>query len=237
MLHTLKIWIDLAHRWLGLLVLLQVLFWSAGGLVIYFLDFSDLYREPPAQALNLGTSALSFQALEQKLRQAGVSQKLTGFKLVQRGGSTWFQVQPQGGTSLLLTPQGDKISPLQAGQIADFAKGYYTGQGSLQTVEKLASLRGNYYSDAPLWRVRFADSVGTEIYLEPQTGELLARRKAIWGLYNWMWELHLTKYTPWPAFNKALLAFLAVLNMMVALTGLFKFFRWGRKRMPPVQIV
>ena len=228
MFKRLKRWIHHSHRWLGLIVLLQVLFWSAGGLLMAGLNFSDLYIDPPQPALEL--PALSPQQLAQRLAQTGVAGPFDSFKLVQRGGKTWFQVQPRQRPPLLVSAQGQVVSPLPESEIKDFARRYYTGSGTLIQLEKLNRSRGNYVSATPLWRARFNDRAGTEIYLEPQTGELLARRKRSWAIYNLMWELHLTKYTPWSAVNKALMGLLALINIVVALTGLFKFFPLRRAR-------
>lgn len=230
MLTQFQRWIHQVHRWLGLIVLLQVLFWSSGGLLMAFLDFSDLYVDPPQPGLTL--PALSPQMLATRLQQAGVKGPFDTFQLVQRGGSTWFQVQPRSGDPLLVNSHGQIVSPISETQIRNFARSYYRGTGALVQLEKLSRSGGNYVSDRPLWRARFADAAGTEIYLEPQTGALLARRKRSWGIYHLMWELHLTKYTPWSSVNKGLMALLALMNIVVALTGLLKFFSPGRKRSP-----
>ena len=45
--------LNYAHRYLGLLIFLQVILWSFSGFFMYYLDFSDLYDIPPDKPVNL----------------------------------------------------------------------------------------------------------------------------------------------------------------------------------------
>lgn len=41
----------------------------------------------------------------------------------------------------------------------------------------------------PAWQVAFAD--GTHLYIDTDTGQMLALRTRWWRLYDWMWGLHI----------------------------------------------
>ena len=219
--------IDLGHRWLGLLVFGQVLLWSLGGCLMYALDFSDLYAEPPPRPLSLSGNGLSPQQLQQRLQAIAPASRLTGVEIKSLAGELVYHLKRSDGPPILLNATGQRIDPIPAATVRAVAQAGYTGQGHIQSIERLPRSAGNYMSASPIWRVRFDDAQQTEIYIDPGTGALLARRKALWVLYNQAWEFHLMKYTPWPAANKALLLIFAGLNALVALTGLVKFFRWG----------
>lgn len=226
-LTTLRRLVDLGHRWLGLLVFGQVLLWSIGGILMYTLDFSDLYNDPPAKVLSLKQPSLSPAQLQQRLQVLAPKSELTGIEVRSVGSQPAYLLKLAKGPPLLLDEQGQRLDPIKPELAAEVARLGYTGSGKLATTELLQQSAGNYVSSKPIYRISFDDAQKTEIYVHPVTGELLARRKAMWGLYNRMWELHLMKYTPDPAINKALLLIFAGLNALVALTGFVKFFRWG----------
>lgn len=60
------------------------------------------------------------------------------------------------------------------------------------------------------------------MYIDPKSGELLAKRKGIWSFYNTMWEFHLMKYTSNNSLNKNILLLSALISFIVSLTGFIK---------------
>lgn len=229
MLLKLLNWI---HRWIGLLVFGQVLLWSLGGLLMAGLNFGDLYREPPPAPLSVTGATLSPDALAQHLQHVAPGSQLLGIRVRNVAGELVYQLDHLKGPPLLFNRQGQVISPISPALAERVARLGYTGTGPVNQTELLPTSTGNYVSSQPIYRITFADAQKTEIYVDPNTGSLLARRKALWALYNRMWEFHLMKYTPSPAVNKALLLLFAVLNALVALTGFAKFFRWGYRLRP-----
>lgn len=222
-------WGSTLHRSLGLIAFGQVLIWSLSGFVIYTLDFSDLYREPPPQALTLPAGMPSMADIQTRLQALVPGSQLLKLELRTLAGETVFLLSHTGGSPLLLNIKGQRISPLAPERVKAIALGQYTGPEPRPqknvAVALLPKSAGNYFSEQPVYRVSFADAARTEMYIDPQTGAVLARRKALWAIYNRMWEMHLMKYTPSQALNKNLLLLFAVLNALVALTGFFKFFR------------
>lgn len=202
---------------------------------MYSLDFSDLYREAPVQALPLQQARFSGQELQAYLTHFSPGSQLSGVEMRNLAGQLVYLLKHAKG-SVLLNAQGQRLDPIAESLAAELVKMDYQGTGQLQKLELLPSSAGNYFSSQPVYRATFADSQKTEIYLDPGSGSLLARRKALWGLYNRMWEFHLMKYTPSKNLNKALLLICALLNALVAITGFVKFFRWGFRLRHPNQL-
>lgn len=221
-----RLWMDWAHRYLGLLIFAQVLLWSVGGMLMAGLNFSDLYQEPSLQSLPFTPSNVSFEDVQSAFESLVPKSQWLEIKLQNIGGHLVYGLtHPKG--LLLVNADGKVLNTVPESWIREVAVQGYTGKGHLKSVTLLDSSKGNYYSTTPVYRADFEDTQGTEIYISPQSGQLLARRKRLWALYNWMWEMHLMKLTPWPKVNKTLLFTFAVLNSLVAITGFVKFFRWG----------
>jgi len=131
---------------------------------------------------------------------------------------------------VLINQEGQKISPLSLEMAKRLALFHYTGQGQIKDLQLLATSDGNYVSSSPVYRAQFEDPQGSELYLDPNTGDLLARRKALWFWYHWIWQFHLMKYTPSPLVNRVLLFVFASLSFLVSLTGLIKFWQGPAQR-------
>jgi hypothetical protein len=218
-------WGSALHRYLGLLAFGQVLLWSLSGFLMYSLDFSDLYRDPPPTPLVVSAPMPTLQTLQIRLTQFFPGSQLLKLELRNLAGETVYLLSHTGGPPFLLNAAGERLSPLSPARAKAVALSQYLGKAAILDVQLLPKSVGNYFSGVPVYRILFQDPARTEMYIDPQTGALLARRKALWGLYNRMWEFHLMKYTPSQPLNKFLLLGFAVLNAVVALTGFMKFFR------------
>lgn len=216
------------HRYAGLLVSLQLLLWSLGGLCMAFWSFGDLYTDPPPQALNWSDIQLNPAALAQILP---MGTEVKTIQLIAPAGQPLYRVSSLEGKSFLIDQAGQLQTPLSEALATELAKAYYAGEGVLRTLELLPNSTGNYVSSTPVYRAMFADSQQTEIYLHPDSGQLLGRRKALWSWYQRFWRFHLMQYTPSAAWNKGLLLFFAALTFLVSLTGLLQFAGYWRRRL------
>lgn len=218
--------LNASHRYLGLIVCAQALLWSISGFLMYSLDFSDLYAPLPAPPLSLPDKSWTRSELEKIVQNHLPGQHIQSIQIQNLAGQATYLITSTNNKHLLLSATGQRLDPLAQAVIQEILKSYQIN--NIQSIQLLPTSQGNYASSEPIYRVKLNDSQHSEIYLSPTTGKVLARRKALWGLYNWMWEAHLMKYTPSAPLNKFVLLLFAVLNAVVALTGLFKFFRWGR---------
>lgn len=191
-----------------------------------FWSFGDLYQNPPATPLALTQVKLSPQTLSTQLKHSIPTQKspATRIELVMLANSPYYRVHYPDHSVYLVDQSGQVHHPISPELAASIAREQYLGQGTLATIDFLPESSGNYFSSQPVYKALFQDPQATEVYINPQSGELLARRKALWRWYNRMWEFHLMKYTSHAPLNKYLLLLSAVLSFGVSLTGLFKFF-------------
>ncbi len=209
------------HRYVGLVVSLQIMLWSLSGFLMAFWNFGDLYTNPAPVPLALEQVKLTPADVKKR-----ISDPVTSLELIMLADQPFYRITSKNQPVQLMDQQGQMHSPISPALAAKIAKYQYLGSGLLQTIDLLPTSEGNYFSSQPVFRARFDDAQKTEIYLDPRSGNLLARRKALWSWYNRMWEFHLMKYSAHAATNKILLLSCAVLSFLVSLTGIFKFLRW-----------
>jgi len=72
----------------------------------------------------------------------------------------------------------------------------------------------------PVWRVSFTEPENLHLYLDPWTGDLLARRTDRWRIFDFLWMLHIMDYDTRDDFNHPLLQIAALMGLFVTLGGL-----------------
>lgn len=212
------------HRYGGLLILAQVMVWSVGGLAIFLLDFSDLYVFKDPRPVPLSQAKLSLVTIEQTVKKHYPKATITALTVRNVGGQVFYTLQLLPPTrQVLLNNQGQFINAIPEKLIRMLAEENYKGDGLFKRVELLNRSSGNYVSSIPVYRATFTDEQKTEMYFDPKTGQLLAKRRWPWRIYNKMWEWHLMKYTADDRLNKWLLLGFALLTIGVSITGGIKF--------------
>ncbi len=221
------------HRWLGLLMALQIIAWMASGL--YFSIFPiEVIR---GEHLTLAPSAPDPEALPEGVTPAQawavVTSGLEGpfefrqVSLVQRYGSTWYQLTGSArgvGFSRLVDGASGMIAPrLDESGVRDLAQSILIEPAEILSAELVHSvpadseIRGR---QLPVWRVSFEKPESLSLYFDPWTGELLARRTARWRVFDFLWMLHIMDFEERDDFNTPLLQWAAALGLLVALSGI-----------------
>ncbi|MCW9029113.1 MAG: PepSY domain-containing protein [Kangiella sp.] len=209
------------HKWLGLIIGIQVLFWAAGGFVMTFFDIEEVRGEhtmakPAAFSLNERVTITANQALQQ-IDFAPESITLKGVL----GKPVWVATN-QEQQAIVDATTGQKLSPLDESLARQVALADFSGEGELAELtllsEELGEVRGK---GLPIWQAQFNDSDNTRVYISPQNGEVVARRNDTWRVFDFFWMLHIMDYKNRTDFNHPLVVFAALLALFMTLSGLY----------------
>ncbi len=211
-------WMRKMHKWVGLVIGLQLLLWMSSGVMMSWLDHdkvqghefrAHVQASPPWPADAL--SPASF---------------LGGDAQVSRVASTWlldrpvYQITDGDGLRLADAITGAPIR-LDAAWAARLAQASYTGSGALQTPRLLEWSREVRDHEGRLWRVDADDAEDTTVYLSAATGEVLVHRNKTWRLFDVFWMLHIMDYSGRKDFNNPLVVTAAIGGLWLALTGIW----------------
>ena len=217
------------HRWVGLLVGIQVLLWVLGGFVMAALQLDavrgDHVRVKAAPApLDPGTQLLPLSELLRDARFAGA----TSATLQHWQGRAVYRIEQPKGAQMVDASDGRLLSPLDEAAARAVALADYAGPGALMAIEWVdqvesegAEYRGR---DLPLWRARFDDARDTTLYISPQTGAVVARRNDLWRVFDFVWMLHIMDYEEREDFNHPLLIATAATALLFVCSGMFMLF-------------
>lgn len=219
------------HVWLGWIVALPFLFWTVSGLIMVWKPIEEvrgtgLLAEP-------GPIRLDGPAVPPAI--SGV--QLSSLKLEQRApGPRWVVILRDGKTRLADPASGLLLPPLGAADAAREVSARYTGQAKVQSVTRTdpANPPLDLRRPIPAWKVRMSD--GTNFYVDPGSGDVVARRTAWWRFYDFMFGLHIMDLkTREDTSNPLILGFGALAAGMTVLALILLPLTINRRRRKPIR--
>ena len=209
------------HKWLALVVGLQVLAWASSGLFMSVVPIEKVRGEHlvhEGAKANLRAAAASTAPLAVVL--AAVNGPVDGLELTQVDGRAVWRVQQGKAFTLVEADSGVVLSPLDAAAAQRIAAADYSGKGGVQSAMLLtAEPPIEYRGPLPVWQVQFNDPEGLRLYVSPTTGKVVARRTNTWRVYDFLWSLHIMDYREHEDFNHPLLMAFAAGLLVLTLTG------------------
>jgi hypothetical protein len=220
------------HRWLGLLLGLQVLLWISGGLVMSAVSIDKVrgddrsrgeQSEPvPATMVLLSPTAAA--------AQLGIP-ALTGARLHRCLDRPVYRLETAAGPVVVDATTGERLPALTAEQARAVAEADYAGEAGIAAIalqeEPALEIRGR---EPPLWRIEFADGRRTTLYVDPVTADVVARRNRLWRIYDVFWMLHIMDYRSREDFNHPLLVGSAAVAWFLAASGASLVVLWLKRR-------
>lgn len=213
-------WSTQIHKWLALVVGLQVLGWVLGGLVMTAIPIERVrsehhvakFRPDPLPMGGLIDHAAAAAAANIEPVEASLKSTLRG--------PMWVLKDADGKTHLIDARSGRHPEPLPATEARLLAGVQYQGSGRPAAARWFAEAPEETGKSGPLWRIDFDDAEKTSFYVSPDTGEVVSRRSDVWRLYDVFWRIHILDFKDGDDFNHPLLIAAAALTLPVVVTGL-----------------
>ncbi len=230
------IWVKI-HKWLALLMAIQILFWFVSGLVFAVVPIERVRSEhaiAPAAPAPVALDAASVGL--QRLAAAGVA---AGEKLELRSLLGRPVALLSGGEArprLYDLTTGRRLSPIPMTFAARIAEADHAGAARAARVTRIAANDSEYRGILPAWRVDFEDGAARSLYVAADTGVVTARRSTLWRAYDFLWGLHIMDWRGHEDFNTPLLAIATALALVMSIAGIVMlpgrlgFTAWLRRR-------
>ncbi len=222
------------HRYLGLILGVQFLAWTVGGLYFSWTSIEeirgdDIRQKTPHLAIN-GVYA----PVNDITNPLKTNQKVDGFESIQLInilGRTCYQV-------VYKTAQGTKVQladavtgalrgPLSENEAILLAKSRLTKTAEARSVKYLTSTDGHHeYREKPLpaYAIRFEGEVNTTVYVASEMGTVQSFRNNQWRVFDFLWMLHTMDYQNRDNLNNWLLRIFSVFGLVTIVSGFLLFF-------------
>ena len=228
----LPVFIHRFHRWVGLLLGIQVLLWISGGLVMSAIHIDKVRGTDRSRAGETVALSTADPLLSPATVAGGLGLEIIeGARLTRRFEHVVYLLDTPDGVVMADAADGTRLSPLDADQARRLAIADYDGADPVAEVAMQTEPRGEIRgADLPLWRVTFADGRHTTLYVSPDTGNIVARRNRLWRIYDVFWMLHIMDYRTRDDFNHPLLVGSAAVAWFLTVSGLWLVVLWLRRR-------
>jgi Na+-transporting NADH:ubiquinone oxidoreductase subunit F len=213
------------HKWVGLLIGIQVLLWLLSGLMLSLIDPAKVSGEEWAKISPQTSGAVQYETiLEPDELAAEQLEGVLSISLETRQGQPVYRVRRLHGTILIDASDGSTIK-IAGSDARMLARQDFTGNGEILSVESgIAPDMETRDSSGKYWRVNFSDKTHTSIYISASTGEILERRNRYWRIFDFFWMLHIMDYAAHEDINNALVITVALIAIWLGISGFILLF-------------
>lgn len=219
-----KYWVRKTHRWISVLLALQVLAWVAGGLYFSLYPIEVIRGEHLVHSPEpIRAAALSVIEPIKVSDLASPQSSIDELKLVQRHGGLFYRVVQGDEVRLVDARGGGVFLGVDAAQAEAIARQALIPEAQVLSVNRLDSVPADHeYRSGPLpaYQVNFDHESGVRLYIHEATGELVTRRTNRWRIFDFLWMLHVMDYETRDDFNHWLLTLASSLTLFVILSGI-----------------
>ena len=228
------------HRWLSLIVGVQLLLWFSSGLLMSILPIERV-RGEHLVARDIATPLVPAQQLASPasvLRAApGPVRELRYTSLLDQPVAELTLVD---GTVLLHDARSARPLPRIDGPVAiRIARAAYRGPGSPSAaVSEVRAASAEFRGKLPVWRIEFKDGEKTRVFVSPENGRIVAVRTGTWRLYDFFWGLHIMDWKNHEDFNTPWMVAFATGGLTLAIAGVvLLYMRWPRRQRRKARVV
>ncbi len=213
------------HIWLGWLVGVPILMWTATGLVMVARPIETVRGEHlriDAPALPLSLADDTFGAVEGPIREIHAR--------MQDGRAVAVLTMMDGTIRRRDLATGASIQPMTAAQARGLVARRIKGGEAAERVTLFTAdaVPFDFRREVPVWQVALAD--GTHVYVGRDTGEIEAVRTRWWRLFDLMWGLHIMDLETREDTSHPILILFAALSAIGAALGCVLLFRRRKAR-------
>ncbi len=219
------------HKWIGLVLGIQLLFWTVGGIVMSWIPIDTVRGQHKVEESEPIPLALSENYLP-----LGDLAKAAGQPVLEVQYSVLFD-KPV--AKLLLADEtwqlhdaltGARLSPISSEFAQKIAEADFSLDAPVMSVRKITEKSIDYRGTLPVWQIKFSDAENSAIYVSPVQARVVARRSSVWRLYDFFWMLHIMDYSERSNFNNWLIIITSFFAAMFAISGIgLLFFRFYRR--------
>jgi hypothetical protein len=232
------------HRWLGVLIGIQFMAWTLGGLYFSWSDMDEVhgdYERAPVPALPVeDTLCWPAEALA-NIRKQDSTQRIASVKLINLLGKPVWQIIGEHRTAghgahrmphLVDARTGVLRGPLSKEEAVAVAEQSFRGKPTVAGVEYLTETNGHheYREQAlPAYAIRFNDARATVAYVSTGLGTVEKFRNRPWRIFDFLWMLHTMDYNSRDNLGNWLLRAFSIFGLATVCSGFLLFFVSRRK--------
>ncbi len=238
------------HRWLGVILGIQFLLWTIGGLYFSWSNIDEVhgdFQKKRAPLLSSNISLVSPTVVLDTIKKIHPIDSVVSIQLIEIFGKPFYQVCCMNVISnkanskhgmqvinhLANAETGQLREPLTKEEAVTIAKMRFNGESKVATVEYLTGTDGHHeYRESPLpaYAITFEHPSATTVYVATELGTVQKFRNNKWRMFDFLWMMHTMDYKSRDYFGNWLLRAFSVFGLVTVLSGFVLFFISYKKR-------
>ncbi|MES2796345.1 MAG: hypothetical protein V4683_10280 [Bacteroidota bacterium] len=224
------------HRWMGVILGIQFLFWTVGGLYFSWSDMDEIHGDhqkahihPLSSDLNL----VSPQSVIDKVKEKDSVNYLFDVRLVQILGEPFYQIvfskEHDRGKKIQLAnaKTGSLRPPLSKSEAIEIAQKSFSDEVKPKLIEYLTNTNGHHeYRESPLpaYAITFEHPSNTTVYVSTELGTVQKFRNNKWRIFDFLWMMHTMDYQTRDNLSNWLLRAFSIFGLFTISSGFVLFF-------------
>jgi len=220
-------WMKTLHKWLGLIVGVQVLIWLLTGFFFSIMDHEkasgNQYRNllPAVSTIESGKliseqQVLSLYPKAQQIRLIEILGQATYIVTLKKGLYRHFENHYQ-----LVDAYTGNSFIIDENKAKQIAQNSYFGPGQVSSVSKLfPPIADEPKQKKPLWQINFDDDQQTSVYVEVASGRLIGHSSDYERLVDLLFILHFMDYASEGSFNNWQIIIFSLLTLLLTISGI-----------------
>lgn len=204
------------HKWLALLVGIQLILWIVSGIVFSFINHDNVnggFIYKANQSNHIVQAENFFELLKDYPGATEVSQ-------ITLLGKSVYKLTIDNKV-LLLDTQSKKSILIGEELVKKIAERNYRGNGELVQVNLVNELSDeNRAFVLPTWQLIYADEFDSHLYFSANTGEYQGVRTGSWRTFDFFMMLHFMDYGQRGDFNHALIIVATIILLLFSTSGM-----------------
>jgi len=229
------------HRYLGVILGIQFLFWTVSGLYFSWSDIDEIHgdfqhKQPPLLTASFNYVSPSVAISKLPLKADSIKQ-LQVINILQK---PFYNISYYSGKNLhnILADavSGNVRDNINKDEAIKIAAESFAGSPEIKEIEYVTAVgKHDEYREKPLpaWKVTFNHPTNTNVYVAAATGKVETFRNDRWRIFDFLWMFHTMDYEGRDDINNWVLRAFSVFGLVTVLSGFLLFFvstRWYRRK-------
>lgn len=241
------------HRWLGVILGIQFLLWTIGGLYFSWSNMDKVhgdFHKRNAPLLSSNISLVSPTMVLDTIKKIHRIDSVVSIQLVEILGKPFYQVRcinaihnlaeqehgMQVMNHLANAETGRLRGPLTKEEATEVAKRQFYSESEVKSVEYLTGTGSHHeYRENPLpaYAITFEHPSKTTVYVASELGTIQKFRNNKWRIFDFLWMMHTMDYEGRDNIGNILLRIFSIFGLVTVLSGFILFFnssKWGKRK-------
>ena len=207
-----------AHRWLGVIIGVQFIFWTVSGLYFSWTDIDEIHgdhfrKEPPARSISFPSNG-----------EVNIGEEVNRIALRFIGDESYFWIN---NSYLVHTVTGERKEDVTEEEALLIAQDHIKQSYKVKEVSLLTDTDKHHeFRERPLpaWKIDYEGDAALTAYIGEKGGSFQRVRHRDWRWFDFLWMTHTMDYESRDNMNNWLLRAFSVFGLLTVLSGFMLFF-------------